>query len=673
MTLKSFIQNLLRHFFADKDPNIHNKENRVLPSVIVALIATFLTILSCLKDINDWAQSWRFGTEVFFLLKFSLILGGLYVTYQLITGMNGHYKYSQAERNLAKIGFLVLLAFFVGLIVCSIVSKLQSVGGSPKVKIDFPSGSEEISSPIEVKGTCHNVPEGKTIWIIIKYHDDPTHYYPKSTALCKAEDNWQANFEIVVEDENISTKTIDILVFLADRDFDEKLSRVAEEGGTVPSPSGHKLYDNVTVNLVPATPTPTHTPTDTATPAPEPTTPVSEPTTPVPEPTAPVPEPTAPTPGLPDAHFVEDVTVPDGTEFKPGESFTKTWRILSCGCVPWPDGTNWVFVSGDLMGAPESISVPHTPLSKTADISVNMVAPDEPGTYEGCWQMQDPNGGHFGDQVYVGIVVPTPTPTLTPTTPTPTLCPPNACLEGDVTDKAGTEFEPRETFTKTWRMLSCGCVPWPDGTNWVFVAGDLMSAPTSVPVPDTPLSDTVDISVNMMAPDKPGTYEGCWQMQDPNGDCFGNRVYVRIVVPTPTPALLAAPTLVEPENDHEYCIFDEIILKWKWDDRPFKENEFYAVRIWKDDPGRTERSRYWEEHYDVKTYRTIPKEDALKPDGDRSKWFEGENAYYRWNVVVLLDTGKVDEQGYKIWEAVSETSESRRFFVLPERHPKCVP
>ena len=150
------------------------------------------------------------------------------------------------------------------------------------------------------------------------------------------------------------------------------------------------------------TPVPTDTPTSTPTRTPKPT------RTPTPTPT-PTGTPT-PTPCLPAAAFVEDVTVPDGTNLGPGESFTKTWRMLSSGCAPWPPGTTWILVSGDQMGAPASVPVPGTPLGSTADISVEMVAPDTPSTYKGTWQMQDPDGSHFGDQAYVMIVVPMPPP-----------------------------------------------------------------------------------------------------------------------------------------------------------------------------------------------------------------------------------------------------------------------
>jgi len=131
------------------------------------------------------------------------------------------------------------------------------------------------------------------------------------------------------------------------------------------------------------TPTRTRAPTRTRTPTPTPT----------------------PTPCLPGASFVADITVPDGTAFEMGAAFAKTWQMRSDGCAPWPLGSSWVFVSGDQMGAPASAPVPDTPLGSLADLSVDMVAPNRAGTYNGVWQMQGPDGTRFGDQAYVMIVV----------------------------------------------------------------------------------------------------------------------------------------------------------------------------------------------------------------------------------------------------------------------------
>lgn len=154
--------------------------------------------------------------------------------------------------------------------------------------------------------------------------------------------------------------------------------------------------------------------------------------------TLPAPTATAmptPTPCPPDARFVGDVTVPDGTVVLPGEVLVKVWRMQSSGCVPWPAGSRWVLVGGARMGAPEAVAVPDTPLGGTTEISVTLIAPEIPGTYTNYWRMQAPDGSFFGQQAYVQIVVaaftppPTPpgsaptsepTPEPPPDTPTPT-------------------------------------------------------------------------------------------------------------------------------------------------------------------------------------------------------------------------------------------------------------
>ena len=107
----------------------------------------------------------------------------------------------------------------------------------------------------------------------------------------------------------------------------------------------------------------------------------------------------------PNAVYVADVNVLDGTSFSSGESFTKTWRIRSAGCAPWPDGTRLVFESGDQLGAPDGVEVPETEPGDSAEISVAMKAPEETGTYTSYWQMEAPDGTRFGDRVYVKIVV----------------------------------------------------------------------------------------------------------------------------------------------------------------------------------------------------------------------------------------------------------------------------
>lgn len=180
------------------------------------------------------------------------------------------------------------------------------------------------------------------------------------------------------------------------------------------------------VSVVVAAPTQTSVaPAETPTTAPTKASGTSVPNPPGPTATA-VP-PTKP-PCVPQAAFVMDITVPDGTEFKPGESFDKVWRLMNTGDCPWPDGTVLMFVSGDQLGAPKQVPVGAAAPGSTADVSVGMIAPQAPGTYKGTWRLVAPDGVTFGPEVYVKIVVAAPTSTPSPTsTPTPAPTPTKTC------------------------------------------------------------------------------------------------------------------------------------------------------------------------------------------------------------------------------------------------------
>jgi hypothetical protein len=106
------------------------------------------------------------------------------------------------------------------------------------------------------------------------------------------------------------------------------------------------------------------------------------------------------------AVFVADVTVPDGTTYKPGEVFTKTWRIKNAGNSTWTPGYALVFVSGDKLSAPDRMGLlSNVSPGGTVDISVSMAAPANAGSYRGFWRIKNTSGQFLGDTVYVDIKV----------------------------------------------------------------------------------------------------------------------------------------------------------------------------------------------------------------------------------------------------------------------------
>jgi polar amino acid transport system substrate-binding protein len=156
--------------------------------------------------------------------------------------------------------------------------------------------------------------------------------------------------------------------------------------------------------------------------------------TPVVPPTAtplPIVSPT-PVPCVNGMQFVADLNLPDQNmtappPVPPGQPFSKGWRIRNTGTCTWDPSFRLIFVSGNVPGA--SMGGQPTPVQgqvapgQTYDIFVNLVAPLQPGVYQGVWQMTAGNNVPFGDRIWVGVTVPAPaTPTPAPTqTPSPSI------------------------------------------------------------------------------------------------------------------------------------------------------------------------------------------------------------------------------------------------------------
>ena len=129
--------------------------------------------------------------------------------------------------------------------------------------------------------------------------------------------------------------------------------------------------------------------------------------------------------------FIRDVTVPPGTVFLKNETFTKTWKVQNTGICNWMYQYQLVLLSGDLYGGKNyKIQKLVTP-NDWSELSVNLTAPKNPGTYTSYWRLQDAEGHMFGATLVVTFKVeaePTATtaPTSTPTetftfTPEPTI------------------------------------------------------------------------------------------------------------------------------------------------------------------------------------------------------------------------------------------------------------
>ncbi len=146
-----------------------------------------------------------------------------------------------------------------------------------------------------------------------------------------------------------------------------------------------------------------------------------------------------------------------------------------------------------------------------------------------------------------GPPTPTPTPpakaTATPT-PIPT---PEACVDGmawvadlsydDKNMAAPPVLKPGQGFVKSWRVRNSGTCAWDSSYRLEYARGNVPAArmqgqPVSI-VGTVPAGGTYDLKVNLIAPQKPGTYQGFWNMVNGKGQAFGQRIWAGIKVPAP--------------------------------------------------------------------------------------------------------------------------------------------
>jgi Ig-like domain-containing protein len=111
-------------------------------------------------------------------------------------------------------------------------------------------------------------------------------------------------------------------------------------------------------------------------------------------------------------------------------------------------------------------------------------------------------------------------------TPVPPLQPVTRCdaasFESDVTYPDGATVSRGSTFTKIWRLKNIGTCTWSNSYAIVFVSGEKLGAPDAVSLSGSVgPGQTIDIPVNLTAPNAEGRYRGDWKLRNSSGVVFG--------------------------------------------------------------------------------------------------------------------------------------------------------
>lgn len=106
-----------------------------------------------------------------------------------------------------------------------------------------------------------------------------------------------------------------------------------------------------------------------------------------------------------DAKWVDDVTVPDGTQMSPGQDFVKTWKIRNTGSCTWGTGYAPIFAFGEKMGGIAEPMTGAVAPGEEVEISVRFKAPSNTGEFASTWRMANASNFPYGENIFVLIVV----------------------------------------------------------------------------------------------------------------------------------------------------------------------------------------------------------------------------------------------------------------------------
>ena len=105
------------------------------------------------------------------------------------------------------------------------------------------------------------------------------------------------------------------------------------------------------------------------------------------------------------AQWQADLSVPDLSQYDPGATFTKTWRLVNIGEMSWPTDTVLTSLRGDRLSAPVVVTVGTVDPRDHIDISVGMQTPDQDGIFVAQWALTTGDSIIPGSQVWLAVTV----------------------------------------------------------------------------------------------------------------------------------------------------------------------------------------------------------------------------------------------------------------------------
>jgi hypothetical protein len=123
-------------------------------------------------------------------------------------------------------------------------------------------------------------------------------------------------------------------------------------------------------------------------------------------------------------------------------------------------------------------------------------------------------------------------------TPSPQPSPSPACSPGlafleDITIPDGTPVNQGEILDKRWLVENTGSCNWDDRFSLKLIAGPNMSAQPEHALFPARSGSQAEIRILFTAPQESGVHRSAWQAYDPQGELFGDPIFIEVVVQSP--------------------------------------------------------------------------------------------------------------------------------------------
>jgi hypothetical protein len=213
--------------------------------------------------------------------------------------------------------------------------------------------------------------------------------------------------------------------------------------------------------------------------------------------------------------FVADISYGDNNMknppfVQPGEGFVKTWRVQNTGTCTWTSNYQLAYAYGNVTSAQMSGQFVNIPANvapgQTVDLSVTLVAPHEPSTYQGFWQIKNAEGQFFGQAIWVAIST-----LADQSNPVATAQPSGTYCVVTITEPKNS-IVARSNFNAAWTVKNTSGEDWnSDSVDYKFVSGTKMNQKDLYDLTPT-IKDggSGNIVVGMLAPTAPGSYNTTW-------------------------------------------------------------------------------------------------------------------------------------------------------------------